>query len=160
MKKENLNTIKTSGFTVPKDYFKGMEDRILEKVQQDALPKTSGFGIPEGYLDTIETSVLQKLNKPEPKTITLFSKKVVTAITSIAATIVLLFSLNVFNPTPTLAKLNNETVENFILEEIEIYDLMLLIEDTNLSQTDFIEYNLIDVEDYIDDIDLNDLYQE
>ncbi len=36
----------------------------------------------------------------------------------------------------------------------------MLINDSELSQTDFIDYNLIEVEDYIDDIDLNDLYQE
>ncbi|RAJ16889.1 hypothetical protein [Olleya aquimaris] len=160
MKKENLNTIKTSGFKVPKDYFKGMEDRILEKAQLDALPKTSGFTAPEGYFDTVERSVLQQIQKPEPKIISIFSKKVWVSVTSIAATIVLLFSLNVFNPTPSLAKLNNDTVENYIIDEIEIHDLNLLIEDSELSQTDFIDDNLIDVEDYIDDIDLNDLYQE
>ncbi|WGD34975.1 hypothetical protein [Olleya sp. YS] len=160
MKKENLNTIKTSGFKVPKDYFKGIEGHILEQIQPNALPKTSGFNIPESYFDTVEHSVLQKLNKSEPKTISIFRKKIWVSVSSIAATIVLLFSLNVFDTTPTLAKLNNDTVENYIIDEIEIHDLNLLIEDSELSQTDFIDYNSLDVEDYIDDIDLNELYQE
>lgn len=160
MKNNDLHTIKTSGFTIPKHYFEGLEDRILSKANSQALPKASGFNIPEGYLDTVETSVLQKLSKPEPKTIPLFSKKVLLSVTSIAATIALLFSLNVFNPTPTLNNLDNDTVENYILDEIEIYDLTLLIEDSDLSQTDFINYNTIEIEDYIDDIDLNDLYQD
>ncbi|MEL0643411.1 hypothetical protein V6251_03385 [Olleya sp. Ti.3.14] len=160
MKKESLNTIKTSGFKIPKDYFEGLEDAILAQATLEAHSKTSGFNVPDGYFETLENTILSKLDKPEPKVFNLFNKKTIVSLSSVAAAIVLLFNLNLFKAAPTLDSLDTDTVENYILDEIEINDLNMLINDSELSQTDFIDYNLIEVEDYIDDIDLNDLYQE
>ncbi|MBD3889898.1 hypothetical protein [Olleya marilimosa] len=160
MKKETLNTIKTSGFKLPKDYFEGLEDTILAQATLESHSKTSGFNVPDGYFETLENKILTKLDKPEPKVFNLFNKKTIVSLSSVAAAIVLLFNINLFKSAPTLNSLDTETVENYIINEIEINDLNLLINDSELSQTDFIDYNLIDVDDYIDDIDLNDLYQE
>ncbi|QCE42210.1 hypothetical protein [Psychroserpens sp. NJDZ02] len=160
MKKENLNTINTSGFKVPKNYFEGLEDAILTQTLLETHTKVSGFKTPENYFDTLDSAILSKIDKPEPKVFNLFSKKTILSISSAAAAIVLLFNLNLFKTTPTLDALDTVTVENYILDEIEINDLNLLIGDSELSQTDFITYDLIEIDDYIDDIDLNDLYQD
>ena len=145
---------------MPKDYFEGLEDTILAQAALESHSKTSGFNVPDGYFETLENKILTKLDKPEPKVFNLFNKKTIVSLSSVAAAIVLLFNINLFKSAPTLNSLDTETVENYIINEIEINDLNLLINDSELSQTDFIDYNLIDVDDYIDDIDLNDLYQE
>ncbi|WP_272022669.1 hypothetical protein [Olleya namhaensis] len=160
MKKENLNTINNSGFKAPKDYFEGLEDAILTQAKLEAHSKTVSFKVPDNYFETIEDSIVAKLNKPEPKVFNLFSKKVITSVSSIAAAIVILFSLNLFKSSPTLENLDTATVENYILDEIEINELDLLIDTSELSQNDFINYDLIEIDDYIDDIELNDLYQD
>ncbi|AXO79804.1 hypothetical protein DZC78_05185 [Olleya aquimaris] len=161
MKKKLLNTTQASGFKIPENYFEGLEDKMLTQIHLETQSKSSGFKVPEDYFDTIEASVLSKINKPEPKVYKLFTKKTLLSVSSIAAALMLFYSLNLFKSSPTtLDALDTDTVENYILDEIELNDLNLLINDTELSQTDFIDYNTIEVDDYLDDIDLNDFYQE
>ncbi len=160
MKDNNLNNIKTSGFKVPKDYFEGLEDAILNEIHLKAQVKDTGFKVPNNYFDTVETSILSKLEKPEVKVIPLFSRKTILTLSSIAAAVVLFFSLNLFKTNLSIDSLDTDTVENYILDEIELNDLSVLIEDSELSQTDFINYKTLEIKDFIDDIDLNELYQD
>ncbi|WP_397363141.1 hypothetical protein [Olleya sp. R77988] len=160
MKDNNLHNIKETGFKTPQNYFEGLEDRILTHATLESLTKSTGFKTPEDYFDTIETSVLEKLNKPEPKVIPLFRRKSVLAISSIAAALVLFFSLNLFNNTSTIEidHLDTVTVEDYLLDELETTDLSLLISNTELTQSHFIDYNVQSLEDYIDTVDLDELY--
>ena len=84
-------------------------------------------------------------------------------VSSVAAAIVLFFSLNVFDNSPlTITDLDNTTVENYILDETEIGDLTSLFQNNELSETQFIDYSLSDetLDSYLETIDVNDLYLE
>ena len=159
MKKENLHNLKHSGFKTPENYFNTLEDQIMSQINLKELSPTSGFKTPDDYFNTIEKRILQQ-TKQQPKVIKLFNKKTVIMVASAAAVIVLFFNLNLFKNQVTFDSLDTEIVENYILDEIELNDLSSLIDTDQLSQTDFINYKDISIDNYIDDIDLEELFQE
>lgn len=158
MKNNKLHNIKNSGFKVPLNYFEGLEDSILAEAKLKSLVSDSGFKTPEGYIENFNVSV-----KKETKVISIFSRKNMLLVSSVAAAIVLFFSLNVFDNSPlTITDLDNTTVENYILDETEIGDLTSLFQNNELSETQFIDYSLSDetLDSYLETIDVNDLYLE
>ncbi|MEJ6791793.1 MAG: hypothetical protein QNK89_03395 [Lacinutrix sp.] len=158
MKNEKLHYIKNSGFKVPQDYFEGLEDSILAEAKLNGLVSDSGFKTPEGYLEDFNVSV-----KKEAKVISIFSRKNMLFVSSIAAAIVLFFSLNIFDNSPlSINDLDTTTVDNYILDETEIGDLVSLFQDNELSETQFIDYTLSDetLDSYLEVIDVSDLYLE
>ena len=158
MKKENLNNIKQSGFKTPDNYFNTIEDQIMSQISLEKIDKNSGFKVPDNYFETIEDNLLNKTKKP--KVINLFNKKTIITVASIAAMFVLFFNLNPFKTQVTFDNLDTETVEAYILNEVELNDISNLIETDQLSQTDFIDYNGISIDNYLDDIDLEDFLDE
>lgn len=158
MKKENLHNIKNSGFKTPDNYFKTIEDQIMSQISLEEIGRDSGFKIPDNYFDTIEDNILSKTK--ETKVINLFNKKTIITVASIAAMLVLFFNLNPFKTPITFDNLDTDTVEAYILNEVELNDISNLIETDQLSQTDFIDYNGISIDNYLDDIDLEDFLDE
>ncbi|WP_370228178.1 hypothetical protein [Mesoflavibacter sp.] len=158
MKKENLNNIKQSGFKTPNNYFNTIEDQIMSQISLEEIGKDSGFKTPDNYFDTIEDNILSKTK--ETKIIKLFNKKTIITVASIAAMFVLFFNLNPFKTQVTFDNLDTNTVETYILNEVELNDISNLIETDQLSQTDFIDYNGISIDNYLDDIDLEDFLDE
>jgi len=126
MKKFNLKNIKRSGFKTPEDYFDKFEASVLN---QDKIKNSgNGFKVPEGYFETIEDTILNKVNQKESKVIQLFSRKSIITSLSIAASIFLLFNLSIFEKRITFDSLDNETLENFVLnQELESSDIANLI---------------------------------
>ncbi|WP_299252582.1 hypothetical protein [uncultured Lacinutrix sp.] len=158
MKNENLHSIKGSGFKIPQNYFEGLEDSILSEVKLKNLVSDSGFKTPEGYLDNFTVSV-----KKETKVISIFSKKNILLVSSIAASLVLFFSLNVFKNSPlSFNDLDITTVDNYIIDETETGDLTTLFQDNELSETNFIEYTLSEetLDSYLETIVVDDLFLE
>ncbi|RLJ62477.1 hypothetical protein CLV86_2083 [Lacinutrix venerupis] len=158
MKNENLNNVKKTGFKVPQNYFEEFENSILTEAKLKNLVIDSGFKAPEGYLDNFSVPI-----EKETKVISIFSKKNMLLVSSIAAAIVLFFSLNVFDNSPlSFDDLDTTTVDNYILNETEIGDLTYLFQDNELSENQFIDYSLSDeaLDNYIENIDFNDLYSE
>ncbi|APX99816.1 hypothetical protein [Lacinutrix venerupis] len=158
MKNENLNNVKKTGFKVPQNYFEEFENSILTEAKLKNLVSDSGFKVPEGYLDNFSVPI-----EKETKVISIFSKKNMLLVSSIAAAIVLFFSLNVFDNSPlSFDDLDTTTVDNYILNETEIGDLTSLFQDNELSENQFIDYSLSDeaLDNYIENIDFNDLYSE
>ena len=70
MKNELENSIKyisqktgrKSGFSVPKDYFNGIEDGFLLKLSEEDLPKKTAFKIPKDYFSNLEDQILDKVS--------------------------------------------------------------------------------------------------
>ena len=156
MKNENLHNIKKLGFKVPQNYFEGLEDSILAEAKLRNLVSDSGFKAPDGYLDNFNVSV-----KKEIKVISLFSKRNMLFASSIAAAIVLFFSLSIFDNSPlSFNDLDATTVENYILDETEVSDLASLFQNNELSEAHFIDYTISDetLDSYLDNVD--DLYSE
>lgn len=156
MENKNLHNIKETGFKVPQDYFEALEDTILNEVKLKSIVSESGLKIPKDYLDNFNVSV-----KEETKVISIFNKKNIIFVSSIAAAIVLFFSLNIFNTsTTTLDDIDTASVDDYILNETEISELTTLFQDSDLSEAQFIDYTLSDeaLDSFIEDVD--DLYSE
>jgi len=156
MENKNLHNIKETGFKVPQDYLEAFEDTILNEVKLKSIVSESGLKAPKGYLDDFNVSV-----KEETKVISIFNKKNIIFVSSIAAAIVLFFSLNIFNTsTTTLDDIDTASVDDYILNETEISELTTLFQDSDLSEAQFIDYTLSDeaLDSFIEDLD--DLYSE
>jgi uncharacterized membrane protein YvbJ len=155
MKNRKLHHIKSHGFKVPKDYFNAFEENLLNRIEEEAhLPKTeTGFKVPNGYFNAIEDNVLQKLSEEtKTKVISLFNKKTIVYISSVAAAILLLFNLSIFEKTPSFDNLETETVETYILNEnISSYEIASLFTDTELNDNNFVDHNLDaeNIEEYL-----------
>ncbi|WP_299887608.1 hypothetical protein [uncultured Lacinutrix sp.] len=158
MNNKNLHNIKNSGFKVPENYFSKLEDSIITEVKLKNSANNTGFKIPENYFDEFEVPI-----KKETKIISLFNRKNIITISSIAAAIVLLFSLNIFNnKTLSINDLNTETVDNYILDETNDFELADLFLENELDETQFIDYDISDdtLESYLESVEVNELFIE
>jgi len=157
MKNENLKNIKQSGFKVPKGYFENLEDSILNPSELNISIKDSGFKVPDNYFEGLEFKILNTVtNESETKVISLFNKKIVIASLSIAATILLLFNLSIYNSQVTFDSIDNEVLENFVLNEaFESSDIASLITNDSEFSNAFIEESLSDeiLETYLLDLE-------
>ena len=155
MKKE-LNNIKKTGFNAPKEYFNGLEDKIMNNINLNnhlKNEKSTGFTMPNGYLNFLEDAVLNNVKK-EPKVITLFSKQSLIYISGVAAAILIMF--NVFwNTTETsIETIDPELVENYFIDEgIDTYEIAALFTEEELTtiNTDIFDQTFNDdsLEDYL-----------
>ncbi|MEP5340404.1 MAG: hypothetical protein ABJL44_06005 [Algibacter sp.] len=165
MKQNKIHNIKETGFKVPKDYFKNLEDVILSDIKLKSTTDDSGFKAPEDYFNTLERKILDKISENDnPKVIPLFSKKNLIYISSIAAAVLLLFNLSIFEKELTWDDLDINTVENYIINEnIGTYDIASLLINEELKEEDFINYSLNDehLETYLmDNLDIENLIIE
>lgn len=55
------------GFQVPQDYFDTLEERIMQNVAMDKLPKETGMRVPEGYFEQLESRIANTIIKSEEK---------------------------------------------------------------------------------------------
>ncbi len=156
MKNKHKHKIKNSGFKVPQNYFDGLEDATLKQAKLKSLISDSGFKTPENYLENFEVVI-----KKDSKIISIFSKKNILFVSSIAAALILFFSLNVFDNTQlTIKDLDTTTVDNYILDETEVGDLIPLFQNSELSESHFLDNTLSDVslESYLfNNFELEDL---
>ncbi|GAA4900443.1 hypothetical protein GCM10023311_27600 [Flaviramulus aquimarinus] len=157
MKKSSLHNIKSTGFKTPDDYFESFDEKFLSKLNNEnhleSIKKT-GFKVPDNYFESFDDKILTKdiLNTEESKLISLFSKKNLVYISSIAAAILLLFNLSIFDNNPSFSNLDIETVENYIIEEnISSYELAALLSDEQIIESINIEhdFNNDHIEDYL-----------
>lgn len=162
----NLKNIKASGFKTPENYFEGVEDSVLNQIHLKSI-EGSGFKIPEGYLDTLDDTIIAKVSKSnDTKVINLFSRKNLLYMSSVAAAILLLFNLSIFESkrVASFDTLDTATLENYILSEyIDSYEISSLMNNEEINEEAFIDYNFSDehMEDYIlNNIDIEGLFLE
>ncbi|AUP80797.1 hypothetical protein [Flavivirga eckloniae] len=165
MKQKKLHNIKETGFKVPDDYFSGLEDAILSDIKLKEVSDDSGFKTPEGYFDALEDTIANKVSDKAPtKVIPLYRKRTIIYLSGIAAAVLLLFNLSIFENKPTFDSLDVETVENYIMNEnIGSYEIAVLLSEDDLLEEHFIEYNVEEetVETYIlDNLDIEDIIIE
>lgn len=55
------------GFKVPLDYFDSLEERVMQKIALEDLPKDTGMTVPKGYFEQLESHIVAKTIKPETK---------------------------------------------------------------------------------------------
>lgn len=158
MKHKKIDTIKTTGFEIPKNYFEGLEDQIMAQTKISEVDN-SGFKLPDGYMDTLEDQLMSALSqKTPPKVVPLFGKRTIIYASSIAATVLLLLNLSLFEKDNS--ELEDQTVENYIINEaMSSYDIASLLEDEDLIEENFVDHNFSEehienyVLDHLDDIE-------
>ena len=163
MKHNNLHNNKKSGFKVPKDYFENFEASLISHVNLKEKVSESGFTVPKDYFENIENDILVKVNQKETvKVIPLFNKRNIIYVSSIAAAILLLFNLSTLNESFNIDSLETETVDNYILNNFEVDEIASLFSSTELSETNFIDYNLSDdtLNYYLESLDETELILE
>lgn len=148
MKNKNLNNIKSPGFKLPDGYFKSFDQKVLEKLYKKSSSKNleSGFKIPKNYFTTVENTIINKVTEQDHvKVISIFNKRNIIYITSIAAAVLLLFNLSIFEKAPSFDNLDVETVENYLLDEsISSYEIAAILSDDELNNNVSIDYKFED----------------
>lgn len=150
MKLENLN--KQTGFKTPDNYFESLEDKILSQAKLQEKVSDSGFAIPDDYFKTIENCVLDAVSEEkDTKVVSLFSRKNIIYISSIAAAVLIMFGIFSRTTTPTFEGLDETLVENYILEQdYETYEIASLLSEEDLSNELInINYSEENLEDFI-----------
>jgi len=112
----------------------------MKTFKLDNEPKIeSGFKTPENYFDTFSARVLQQLQKEEPKTISLFSKKkywiyAAAAVLVLALTLPLVYT-NFYSSSP---EIDEATLENYISYNTSISDadLVNLLDEKDIQKID------------------------
>ena len=103
--------IKT-GFTVPENYFKGIEDDFSLNLIEEELPKNNVFEIPTTYFEKFDHHIIEKI-KPKKGKILNFKK---IKLIPVAATIALI----IFFGTNFLLNNNPELSSNEIVNWVDI----------------------------------------
>ena len=185
--KENiLKQLKSSGpgFTVPKGYFKSLEEQIDPTISSfdpnhkknegyinpnqkshssfnlDQIGKDPGFKVPEGYFDTIQSKTTQ-LEKT--KVIPLNGKFIRILSLSIAASILLFFGLNYMNTRENIIDQMAFQDEEFInwiesdLADPNSYEIAEAFYDVELENVLFSDE---EVDDYLNGVDIENLILE
>lgn len=151
MADKKLHNIKDSGFKVPKNYFDGLEDSIMDQIILQEKVSDHGFKTPDDYFESLEDKIMEKATL-KPKVITLFTKRNLIYASSIAAAIVLMFAIFNKNDTISFEDLEAATIENYLFEEdISTLELASLFTEENLIDDNYIESELTEdgIEEYL-----------
>ena len=140
MKRINKHKIEDTGFTVPKDYFKSFEDLIHSQAKLNNVANKTGYKTPDSYFETFEAKILNQVSENDTsRLIPLFNKRNLVYVSSIAAAILLLFNLSIFEGKSAWETLDSETVENYLINEnIGAYEIA-----STLENIDFLEENFV-----------------
>src|SRR5690625_3587100 len=55
------------GFKVPQDYFDNLEERIMQNIAMDQLPKDTGMRVPDGYFAQLDNRVITQIQSEKKK---------------------------------------------------------------------------------------------
>ncbi len=149
------NKRKHIGFKVPKDYFETFEDSLFSKLEDSNSNNKTGFVVPENYFENVEDAILNKIEAEDSTpVISLFNKKTLLFVASIAACIVLVFSI-FKNKDVSVNDIASTEIENYLeanqtISETELLSLLnnedinQLIKETNTIANQQIEDYLLD----------------
>lgn len=161
-------TGRKSGFSVPKDYFNGIEDDFLMKLSEQQLPTEKAFNIPKDYFSNLEDEILTKVSLNKPKVIS-FRNRISKFIPLAAAASVVLFMgfyfLNNQNSTITFDDISSTDLENWYDNSLGYSnnsELALVYEISDFDEDELSEVILNDdvLEDYFNSIDNSILLNE
>ena len=123
-----LNSVlgKENGFSVPKNYFNGIEEQFSSFLFVDKVSKKPPLSIPSSYFDTLEDTIIAKVSSEE-KTVKVvsFKERVLKIIPFVAAaSIVLFIGINSFNFNKNkeniFEKIADSDIENWISNNINL----------------------------------------
>lgn len=126
-------------FKVPTNYFDEFENHLLNKINEKVLPKNIGFKTPTGYFNKLDFKIKRKKNSKLKvgKLIPVVSKKTFMYAASIAAMVLLVFSvLKDATRVYTLEEIEISSIENFINEgniQLKQHEISILFTDEILN---------------------------
>lgn len=158
------------GFKVPETYFLDFDARLLDKLEEEKLPKATGFKTPDGYFEALDDSVIKRLDLPgkKGKVIPLFSRKVWGYTTSVAACAAVVFIVFNINKTQTanFDTLQFSAISNYIEGEnlgLDISEIESLLNEDEIGTIQF-EYELVTedvLEEYLmDNLDVSTILNQ
>lgn len=154
MKKKHLTYHNHSGFKLPETYFEDFESRFFVKLEAEKSfgeKIASGYKIPENYFE--EFSVPLSKN-PGPKVIPIFGRKNMWYAASIAAVLVLIFSVFTKNQSPKamFPTVDQASIESYFENsQMELSTLQEFEENVELSEPEFSTINEELLLDYLMD---------
>lgn len=161
IKLDTVNSSDKNSFKVPDAYFNTVEDNVLGQLNLEKL--NSNADIPTDYFETFEDRVFKKL-KPVKKKIKIISFTKYFAPIAIAASIAIIFTLNLNSKPVTFESLATSDIEEFIdygFIDIDTQTLASTFSDIEF-ETDELNYYLTNNEalDYLSDEDLETIIYE
>ena len=151
----NIKHIKT-GFKTPDNYFKNFEEDLFEQLD---LNSKTGFKVPNNYFENVSKEII-KTNVRTTKVVSLFTRKNLTYITSIAA--VLMLSILIYpkeKDTLTFEDIEYSNFEEYVNEEVSnTYELADLysIENDELDQLTEITFDNDIILDYLSEEEISE----
>lgn len=119
-------------FKIPENYFQELEHSLIENAK--AIKVEKSLSTPKNYFNTLEKEILKK-TYPEKKP--LFNvRRITISFTSIAASFLILFILNPFEATKTMTEDQafNNYLESYYLEDLDSYEMLSMIEDSEIEK--------------------------
>ena len=151
MNKTKLHYIKGSGYKTPKNYFDGLEDSIMNQIKLQGKIESTGFKAPDNYFESLEDKIFGKVAH-KPKVISIFNRRNLLYASSIAAALVLMFSIFINKNDLTFDDLEIASIESYLYDEgIDSYEIASLLTEEELITDNFIESELSEdlIEDYL-----------
>lgn len=165
----NEHNIPDHGFKAPKGYFGSFDDRLMETIASEGIPKNTGFSAPNGYFESLDERIMDSVLGEEEtgKVRPLFDRRFVVAVAGIAASLLLFFSMLQQNSISSEGVQNIETnmLTQYIEEDVDIdlYDVVAMLETEDVTEITF-ENSLFKkaaVEEYLlDNVEETTLIQE
>lgn len=158
--------IKT-GFTVPENYFKGIEDDFSLNLIEEELPKNNVFEIPTTYFQEFDHHIIEKI-KPKKGKILNFKK---IKLIPVAATIALIIFFGINFLLNNNSELSSDEIVNWLdmnINTISSDDIAIAFTDINfddinpyvtIKSEDIIEslINSDDIDFLIEDANINEI---
>lgn len=146
-----------TSFSIPKTYFENIEDNVIHKISKE------NNTLPTDYFDTIENQVFEKLaNGTKVIALNQRRNKLYGSI-AIAASLALLFTLQIFTSTTNLdiTSLSSAEIENWISDgemDLNTYEVATLYDDFDSDNYDiYNSYDEDDILNYLEDVNLESL---
>ena len=124
------------GLQVPPSYFDTLEEAIFIRIAEENLPKETGFKIPPTYFNSLEGELNSKISlKKETRIISLFSRKHLRYVASIAAVFLVAFVLIFNQKNIDLETIQTSEIEAYVTSEkfdLSTQDIAQLLTDDDL----------------------------
>ena len=157
-KTEELTTaIDKNTFKTPETYFDTVEDIVITKLKAESFQHKENTNVPDNYFDSLEDTIISKLKSPK-KVISLKTVSKYLVPITIAASLLLIFTLNTTKKTVTFQSLATAEIEQFIdygIIDIDTQTLASTFSDIEIKTEEF-DLPLTDTEvlNYLTDEDL------
>jgi hypothetical protein len=140
------------GFSVPENYFDGVEDNVLSKMTDKDFPKDIAFITPDTYFNTFDEKLFAKIDFPkkEAKVISLKSRILKLIPAAAAASILLFIGLNYSS---TNEEISFETISS---EELELWFIDSNSEEGSRDLLEFVDADFTENDIIEDDTSIND----